>query len=193
MIAGLASCANALTEIRLINNSSPVIVGQSKSIEDEFTRVAALLSSEPSGQTPICAQLNKIVRKVKKMEGRLRKSNRNALIFVMTDGTSSDGDVANALRPLVGFPVQIIIKIFTDEKEIIDYWHEVNSNLNLDITILKNVKDVAGACARKNSWLTYGEPLLLLRGFGVKIPGLDVMSYRQLNRDRIKDVCHILL
>ena len=148
---------------------------------------------EPSGQTPICAQLHDIIKNLRKMEPKLRKSKRVALLVLITDGTSTDGDVINVLRPLEGFPLRIVVRILTEDKELIEYWQHINSTLNLDICILTSLKEEAAASEKKNSWLTYGEPLFLLREFGVEIPGLNMLPYRQLPKEKIKTICQLLL
>lgn len=127
------------------------------------------------------------------MEPKLRKSKRVALLVLITDGTSTDGDVINVLRPLEGFPLRIVVRILTEDKELIEYWQHINSTLNLDICILTSLKEEAAASEKKNSWLTYGEPLFLLREFGVEIPGLNMLPYRQLPKEKIKAICQLLL
>jgi hypothetical protein len=193
MLAGLARAANAPTEIRLLNNSTPICVGRRRAKDSELTNVVAQLSIEPSGQTPICAQLHDIIKNLRKMEPKLRKSKRVALLVLITDGTSTDGDVINVLRPLEGFPLRIVVRILTEDKELIEYWQHINSTLNLDICIMTSLKEEAAESERKNSWLTYAEPLFLLREFGVEIPGIDMLRYRQLPKEKIKAICQLLL
>jgi hypothetical protein len=40
---------------------------------------------------------------------------------------ASDGDVAAALRPLVGLPVRVVVRLCTDDDKIADYWNKVTS------------------------------------------------------------------
>lgn len=111
----------------------------------------------------------------------------------MTDGKSTDGDIIEVLKPLEGYPIQVIIRIYTDQREILDYWQDINSQLHLDISILNSLRDTAAAYSKKNSWLTYGEHLHLLREFGVIFAGINLMSHKELPRDDIKDISQLLL
>lgn len=193
LLAGLARAANAPTEIRLLNNSTPICVGRRSANDNELSNVVAQLSIEPSGQTPICAQLHDIIKNLRKMEPKLRKSKRVALLVLITDGTSTDGDIINVLRPLEGFPLRIVVRILAEDKELIEYWQHINTTLNLDICIMTSLKVEAAESERKNSWLTYAEPLFLLREFGIEIPGIDMLPYRQLPKEKIKAICQLLL
>lgn len=54
----------------------------------------------PSGGTPLCAQIREVVAQVQEMAPALRNNGQRAVVVIASDGESSDGDVAAALRPL---------------------------------------------------------------------------------------------
>ena len=192
-IAGLANAAKAPTEIRFLNNSQPIVVGTEEAKGDELAIIATQLAVEPHGQTPICAQLLEVIKQVKNMESELRKSQKVALLVIMTDGESSDGSIIETLKALEGFPVQVIVRISTEEKEVVDYWQNINSELDLDIYVLEGYEWESNLVQARNSWLTYGEPLHQIRAFGIAVPGVNTLSYRQLNKENIKSICELLL
>ena len=192
-IAGIAHAAKAPTEIRLLNNCDPVLIGCEGSTGEELELILAQLSVEPSGQTPICTQLTEVIKRLKSMEYELISSNKIALLVIMTDGESSDGSIVDILKPLEGIPLQIIIRISTEEKEITDYWQDVNSELSLDIYVLNGYEYESTRVNSKNNWLTYGEPLHQIREFGIAVSGINTLSFRQLSKEDIKSICRLLL
>ena len=52
-------------------------------------------------------------------------------MIVCTDGESSDGDIADAMRPLQDLPVWVVIRLCTDEEQIVDYWNNVDGELEI--------------------------------------------------------------
>jgi len=50
----------------------------------------------------------------------LRAANRSACVIVASDGESSDGDVAQALRALESLPcrVQVVVRLCTDDEKV---------------------------------------------------------------------------
>ena len=193
VIAGLADAAHAPTEIRFLNDAQPVVLGSKEDKGDELARITTQLAVEPHGQTPICAQLLEVITQVKNIEDDLRKSQKIALLVIMTDGESSDGSIIETLKALEGLPVQVIVRISTEEKEVVDYWQNINSELDLDIYVLEGYEWEANLVSSKNSWLTYGEPLHQIRAFGISVPGINNLSYRQLNKENVKSICELLL
>lgn len=176
-----------------MNNAQPIVIGTAEDKGDELERVTTQLAVEPHGQTPICAQLLEVITQVKGMENELRSSQKVALLVIMTDGESSDGSIIETLKALEGLPVQVIVRISTEEKEVVDYWQNINSELDLDIYVLEGYEWEANLVQNKNSWLTYGEPLHQIRAFGIAVPGVNTLSYRQLNKENIKGICELLL
>ena len=67
------------------------------------------------------------------MEAELVASGKIALLLIITDGESTDGNVVEILKPLEGLPLKLIIRMCTDEREVSEYWHSINAALDLDI------------------------------------------------------------
>ena len=197
VIATLAEAAALPTEIRLLNNSDPVIVGvrsnNNNSSSSNLSRVMAQLNQEPSGTTPMCRQLHDIIASLHSMEGDLRSTNKIALLIIMTDCESTDGNIVDVLKPLEGMPLQIVIRMCTDERAVTEYWHNINAQLDLDIYVLDHMDIEAVEVMENNNWLTYAEPLHRMREFGVLVPAINYLDYRQLTRIEIKTVLETLI
>lgn len=193
LIASLAEAAETPTEIRLLNKE-PLVVGLgSRNKVSNYSKVMAQLACNPSGQSPICRQLCEISEQLRNMENDLRAYNKKALLIIMTDCESSDGDIVDVLKPLEGLSLQIIIRIYSHEKEIIEHWQHINAQLDLEIYVLQNIKAEADIVTENNSWLTYGEPLHRLREFGIMIPAVEKLNSRQLSKLEVRTVAQILV
>ena len=122
VIATLAEAASLPTEVRLLNKTDPVIVGVGRGNSSNLSRVMTQLNQEPSGTTPMCRQLHDIIASLHSMERDLRSTNKIALLIIMTDCESTDGNIVDVLKPLEGMPLQIIIRMCTDERAVTEYW-----------------------------------------------------------------------
>ena len=191
-MATIADAARTPIEIRLINDSEPLVVADDSNISSVLSAVMDELITEPTGVTPICKQIRAVGRRLKEMEGALRASGKIALLVIMSDGESTDGNIADVLRPLEGLPLQVIVRICTSEKEVGDFWQAITAQLNLDIFVLSQTKEEAMLIAESNSWLVYGEALHRLREFGVMEPAIDLLRYRQLSHSEIATVAQRL-
>lgn len=59
-----------------------------------------MLAESPAGPTPLCTHIESIVQCILSVEQELRARGQKAVVMIATDGESSDGNVAEALRPL---------------------------------------------------------------------------------------------
>ena len=149
-------------------------------------------TSGPSGRTPLCKHVNEIAAQVRGMEAQLRQNGHKAAVIICTDGEASDGDVAAALRPLHDLPVWVVLRLCTDEDNVVKYWNNIDSQLELDLEILDDLVSEANEVYQYNKWFSYGEPLHLLRQFGINIKELDMLDESTLSVDQIRDVCAII-
>ena len=97
-----ADTALTPVELRLLNKAQPVIVGQFSDGGASLTTARAVLATEPSGLTPVCRQIREVTERLQSMEYALRASGQVALLLIVTDGESTDGDVEAMLQPLEG-------------------------------------------------------------------------------------------
>jgi hypothetical protein len=116
--AGLAEAAGTPLEFRLLNGADPVMCGLRNDNGEEHKFLLDLLDDEPAGQTPLCAQIRVIVENIKSIESELRDRHKRAAVIIATDGESTDGDVARALKPLEKLPVWLVIRLCTDEDKV---------------------------------------------------------------------------
>ena len=79
-------------------------------------------STGPSGATPLCKHINEIAAQVRTMESALRANGHKAAVIICTDGEASDGNVTEALKQFQNLPVWVVLRLCTDEQNIVDYW-----------------------------------------------------------------------
>ena len=113
-----------MTEFRLLNGAAPLLIGTGdREVKDLFL---SLLDTSPDGGTPLCCHINAIVAAVGPIAGQLRAAGQRAVLTIFTDGESSDGDVAQSLRPLNGLPVTVVIRLCTDDERVVHYWNAID-------------------------------------------------------------------
>jgi hypothetical protein len=188
----LAKAANALTEFRMLNNAAPIVVGNPDD-NTSYNQICQIMnSSGPSGATPLCRHIREITAQIQAMEPQLRANGHKAALIICTDGAASDGDVAAALRPLHNLPVWVVLRLCTDEDDVVSYWNGIDGQLELELEILDDLVSEAKEVYAHNKWFTYGEPLHMLRQFGVSVKELDMLDESTLTADQIRDVCAIM-
>ena len=191
MIATVSDASETPAEIRLLTtgksgqqpSGTSRAVGLGKDGGASLSAVMALLDIEPSSaKTPICRHIREVADQIRRLSVAAGKV---ALLVLLVDGAATDGDPAEALRPLEGLPVQVVVRVYTEERDVHDYWHRVSGLLDLDVQVgpgrafdpgpspwaspsptHRSPAQVLGAAlaearraAEHNPWLNYGEPL----------------------------------
>jgi hypothetical protein len=144
------------------------------------------MSTNPTGYTPLCAQIRAVYDKVSQQANALRASGKKALLVIASDGASSDGDVAAALRPFRSLPVWVVIRLCTDDDNVVSYWNGIDEELELDMDVLDDLTGEAGEVTSENPWLTYGMPLHRLREWGTTAKEFDLLDERGFNSAETK-------
>ena len=162
------------------------------SVEGSLCAAKELFSNQPFGQTPLCRQIRLVIDNIQKIENLLILNKQIAIFIIMTDGVSTDGNVIETLKPLEGLPIRIIIRICTSDRAVAEYWHDINSKLDIDILVLDGIEETAYETNECNSWLTYSDCLHRVREYGVIIPAVEMLKYRPLNKIEMKTVIDIV-
>eukprot|EP00600_Ochromonadales_sp_CCMP1393_P006675 CAMPEP_0174962126 /NCGR_PEP_ID=MMETSP0004_2-20121128/4617_1 /TAXON_ID=420556 /ORGANISM="Ochromonas sp., Strain CCMP1393" /LENGTH=366 /DNA_ID=CAMNT_0016210637 /DNA_START=58 /DNA_END=1158 /DNA_ORIENTATION=+ len=185
--------ASAPSEFRLLNGAAPISIGYSD--ENEANRYASLmgiLEGSPNGGTPLCHHIREVTAKIEAMAPELRRLGKKACLIIATDGQSSDGDIAAAMAPLKNLPVWVVVRLCTDEDNVVNYWNGVDEHLELNMDVLDDLVGEAQEVYEKNKWLTYGEQLQRLREFGCCLKELDLLDETKLSPDQVRHVCCVL-
>lgn len=142
--AELAEKMRTPTEFRLLNGADPIIVGLEGDNGESLKFLKEVFDESPGGKTPLCAQIAGVVKEIKAIQDVLRSAGKKACVVIVTDGEATDGDVAAALKPLEDLPVWVVIRLCTDEVNVIKYWQDIDRVLELELDVLDDV--VSGLC-----------------------------------------------
>ena len=191
--ATIAKAANAPSQFRMLNAAAPITIGDGSDYDgSKYNQLMEILRGSPSGGTPLCAHIRDVTAQIAAMADTLRANGQKAVVIIATDGESSDGDVAQALKPLERLPAWVVIRLCTDEDRIVNYWNNIDDNLEVEMDVLDDLEGEAKEIHEHNSWLTYCEPLHRLREFGIPVKELDLLDEKALNLDQIRLFCSLL-
>ncbi len=157
-----------------------------------FNALNTVFETSPTGGTPLCYHIRQVIEQIRVMEPQLRAAGQKACVMIATDGESSDGDIASAMRPLQMLPVWVVIRLCTDDEKVVEYWNNIDSQLELDMDVLDDLCGEAGEVMENNSWLTYGEPMHRLREFGIPIKEIDLLDETTLSLEQIRSFCSLM-
>lgn len=192
------------SEFRLLNGAAPVLVGidhkdhkpqESKDPKDAVSNMQRLLDAfeeSPSGQTPLCWHIRDVIKNLEPIADRLRLASQKVAIIIATDGEPTDGDLVETLRPLQQLPVWLIVRLCTDDERIVNFWNNVDTQLELDMDVIDDLFREAEGVAAANKWLTYSEPLHRLREFGITVKEFDLLDESLLTGDQIRSVTSMM-
>mmetsp|Transcript_13003 Transcript_13003/g.40092 ORF Transcript_13003/g.40092 Transcript_13003/m.40092 type:complete len:376 (+) Transcript_13003:432-1559(+) len=199
--ARLAVELGAWTEFRMLNPPSGapqhVVVGTTVGSHDpasvqELRTIDGLVASPPTGRTPLCAQIRSVTAQIAARADELRATNTKACIVIASDGEATDGDIAAALRPLRDLPAWVVIRLCTDEDRVVQYWNQIDEDLELDMDVLDDLAGEAAEVGEVQPWLTYGAPLHRLREWGTAIKLFDLLDERPIAQNELKTFAEII-
>ena len=75
---------------------------------------------------------------------------------------------------------------------MIDYWDSIDNQLELDIGVLDDQSGDANQVAAFNGWMTYGEPIHMMREFGASMKELDIIDESTLSSEQMRIMCSYL-
>ena len=196
----LAANLGAPTEFRLLNESAGVPRGGIVSVGfgggsdpgRDLEQMRLLLSTQPHGRTPLCTRIREVTEAVRQREQELRSLGKRALVVIASDGEPSDGDIQAALRPLAQLPVFVVLRLCTEEDQVVEFWNGVDADLELDLEVLDDPVGEAQEVNKQNPFLTYGMPLHRLREWGCTNKIFDTIDEATLSLSEINNVVELI-
>ena len=179
--AELADVSKAPTEFCFLNNGAPIVVGEEEDDGENMGKVKKILDGSPSGGTPLVRVLNEVHAKIKRMEPTLRQRNQKVSLTIFTDGVASDGNLEAVLRKFHHLPVWVVIRLCTSEDSIVDYYGEIDNNIETEMDVLDDQKGEAAEVYKVNNFIAYGQPLHLMRESGCRVKVFDHLDERRLH------------
>jgi uncharacterized protein YqgQ len=112
-----------------------------------------------------------------------------------TNGNSSETvkrDFEAALRGLENLPVWVVVRLFTDQDDVVQFWNDIDSKVELSLEVLDDFSSESKEMQKTNSWLNYALPLHRIREFGYSNYLLDRLDEFKLSRSEIRSFAKML-
>ena len=212
--AQMAASLVAPTAFRMLNdpacgpNSQQFGIAEtstnSRVIQEEVDRAITIMkTAQPGGVTPLVQHIEEIRQSVQELEPQLRADGCRVAIILATDGLPTDergyGGKAiqqrflEALRGLEGLPVWVVVRLCTDEEDVVDFYNELDGQLELSLEVLDDFLEEATEVHEHNPWLNYALPLHRLREMGYHHRIFDMMDERPFTHEELREYCSLLL
>ena len=170
--------------------------------EDVHEAQTIVRRTKPGGCTPLTSHILEIHREVKALAPTLRQNGQRIVIVVATDGLPTDecgygGEVhqkefVEALRLLEGLPVWVVIRLCTDEEDVVNFYNELDVVLELSVEVLDDFCGEAQEVFECNPWLNYALPIHRMRELGFHDRVFDMLDERLLTKTELRDFCYLL-
>jgi len=164
-----------------------------RSIGDDSAQLGSLdrllKSNGPRGVTPMAERLEEIRLRLHAEAEELARRGQMVFLTIATDGlptsplsgqsTSTDQQqMVSALRRLCAeLPVQLVIRLCTDEDAIVQFYNKIDDELELPLDILDDFASEAKEISDNgNGWFTYTPVLHRIREAGTLCKLLDALD-----------------
>lgn len=176
------------------------------SLPNSLSALARMLDRAPSGPTPLADRLNEIMQRIRQEHAQLSGRDQRVVLVIATDGlptsaysgqsTAHDKQlVVQALKRLgTEFSVYVVIRLATDDDDVVDFYNKVDEELELPLEVLDDFESEAREIRNVgNGWLTYSPLLHKIREGGTFVKLLDLLDERSLTAMELSVVAQLLL
>jgi hypothetical protein len=207
----MSALLEAPTSFRLLNNPGASVgpaqfdIAQmgTNMINSEVSKATQIMTkARPGGVTPLTEHISAIHETVQGIAHTLELEGKRVVIVIATDGLPTD-DYGNAsrnakdmfvqsLRALEGLPVWLVVRLCTDEEDVVNFYNSLDDMLELSMDVLDDFVGEAEEVYEHNKWLNYALPLHRLREMGFYDRVFDMIDERTLTKGELRDFCRLL-
>jgi hypothetical protein len=201
----LAGLLPVTTVFRMLNDPGILTGPQEFSVADPSVpgsfeqqiqvATSVVQKSEPRGVTPLSEHLKEIRKRIENVEEALRAQGQIAVIVLATDGlpSNSQGEATeackhefiDALRSLQSLPVWVVVRLCTDDDQVVEYYNNLDSVLELPLEVIDDFFGEGAEIFKANPWLNYALPMHRCREMGYQHRIFDLLDERLLNKDEL--------
>jgi len=204
--ARIAALLEAPTVFRLLNDPGRMAGPQQFSIgergpdfiaDDLNIALNTINTASPTGVTPLSDHVREVKANVEAMKEELVRTGQKVVIVIATDGLPSNAygtsdsaalnEFKDCLRSLEGLPVWIVVRLCTDEDSVVDFYNNLDSQLELSLEVIDDFTGEAEEVCEFNKWLNYALPLHRIREMGFSHKLFDLLDERPLTKDELKE------
>jgi hypothetical protein len=178
---------------------------------DQETQLASLRlmlkNNGPRGTTPLAMRLDEIFQRVDMQTTELAQKGQYVFLTIATDGlptSQNSGDsfptdkqhLVERLRHLgQALPLQLVVRLCTDEKSIIDFYNGLDAELEFPLDILDDITSEGCEIAHenKNDWFAYTPLLHRVREAGTLCKILDSIDESPLSPQDVRYFAELLV
>ena len=159
---------------------------------DALDTLLATMMTDPTGRTPLCGHLQYVHDQIVAQSATLQRNGQKAVLVIATDGVSTDGDLAQMLRSFEQLPVWVVVRLCTDEDEIVEYWNNIDSEIEVAMDVLDDIEGEAKEVVGANPWLSYSVPLHRAREGGLHKKAFDLLDERLLTSGELSQFLELM-
>lgn len=196
----MAAMVNAPTIFRFLNKPIAKKVPREFRVEHkkQVQEAQNIISKvEPKGCTPIAKRVKEIRQNIEALKEQLEQQESRVAIILATDGlpTNREGECNEytkdefiaALRSLEGLPVWLVIRLCTQSEEVVDFYNDLDHQLELELEVLDDFFQEAKELYKYNKWINYTLPLHRAREMGFHHRMFDLLDERRLTLDEVRE------
>lgn len=206
--ANLAALLLLPTVFKFLNNPGARAGAQQFSVaeyslqnvqDEQYSARTTMSKTSPEGFTPLRERVIELHDAILPMAHILKSTGQKAVVTIATDGKPTDESgystdfvtdmFVQALRQLMELPVWVVIRLCTDDDDVVSFYNTLDDDLELSIEVLDDFFGEAMEVYETNPWLNYGLPLHRMRESGFNERAFDFIDQRALTKTELRQFC----
>lgn len=160
----------------------------------DLNGLKALMAKSPSGGTPLDQTVNNICKTIEPKAEKLRARGQKVVVVIATDGMpNSSPKFLEAMQRLQKLPVWVVCRLCTSEDSIVDYYSNLDKNLESPLEVLDDICGEAAEIKKVNPFMAYGPQLHQLREWGLPEKLFDLLDEAPMIPSQIKTFIEFVL
>jgi len=117
-------------------------------IQNDISEIkSAMYKLSPAGITPLSRHIREIKLNIEAMATDLRAQGKRVAVILATDGLPSDDrgmsgesekrEFVESLRSLEGLPVWVVVRLCTDDDNVVDFYNDLDAQLGKFFVLCK--------------------------------------------------------